>query len=63
MQELIEPAPGYFQAVENAAEILAINPDFDTTDVLQQEAVKAGIPWGDEMRKFVFWAYEELANA
>jgi hypothetical protein len=51
----------YEQALSDAEEMME-GSDLEPTSALKQAASDLGIPWGEEMGKFVKWAHRKLFN-
>ena len=50
----------YEQALFWAMEMMDAEPELELTSALKEGASRNGIPWGDEMEDFVFWANLKL---
>lgn len=42
---------------DEAVRLLDENPDLEPTSAFKEAAHRAGIPWGEEMGRFVTWAH------
>jgi hypothetical protein len=50
----------YEPALFRALQMLEMSDDLEITSALKQAASDEGIPYGDEMGKFVAWANKEI---
>ena len=56
----VESRRVYARALADAQALLEALPDLEPTSALKQAASDLGIPYGDEMGKFVAWAEARL---